>query len=698
MEEDKITVVVPMYNSEKYIERCLKSICNQSYQNLEIIVIDDGSTDNSKFIVEKLQESDSRINYFYQENKGPGLARNVGIENGIGKYISFIDSDDEIRKTFIEVLYKTIRKDDSFSLTGGYMIYQDGSTEKSFLTTKTETKNFKVPICCNKLFNFELIRKNNLRFQGLYYAEDIDFWGRILMINDNFSIANDYLYLCYFREDSLTRSYTDKSIIYQIFYVVDNIEKLAKENEKFDQYKDSLEFLNIKEIFIRAMKQISQMPSFSDYDIIKMLEYVEAKYPNWYYNKYIRSSFDKYRKKRLELLFKKDFAGLISYLRQLNSGYVVQSDEEILAQNIINHSIAVEKGQAVQIRYKSTKCNPLVIQLIREIQEKGAIAITRFQDAELERVTKETYDIYAMTKLAGIITRESEFYDSFISIGYSENDYDSSKSNENPASRILISNLTDYNKIVRNKKGIVLSYPSPLDAHKSKMTTEEYKRYAFSILNYDYKSLKSKMVPLQKLIEKTKKVSILGKDTELSFLIENIGGIIMAGEVNIPDGEVYTAPIRNSVNGIVKFNVHSKYMGNVYENVILEFKNGKIIDFNCNNPNDFKGIIDIDEGSRYIGEFALGVHPLILHPILSTLHDEKIYGSFHLALGQSYRNAYNGNDSNIHWDLIDIQRNDYNPGKIYFDEELVRENGEFILDDLKPLNDKRAYTLTTRRR
>lgn len=698
MEQEKITVVIPMYNSKDYIERCLNSICNQTYKNLEIIVIDDGSQDKSKSIVEEFQQKDSRIKYFYQENQGPGVARNVGIEKGTGKYISFIDSDDEIRENFFEILSNTIQENDSFALTGGYMIFPDGTFQKSFLTNETETRNFKVPISCNKLFNFELIREKNLRFKSLYYAEDIDFWGRLLMINDKFSIANDYLYLCYFREDSLTRSYTEKDTIYQIFQVISNIEDSAKINNKYESLKENFEFLNIKEVLIRAMKQISQLSDFGEYDVIKMLSYVEDKYPNWYYNKYIKLSFDKYRKKRLELLFKKDYKGIINYLRQMNSGHVIKTDEEMLAENIVDHSISVEKDQIIQIRYKSTECNPLVVQLIREIQNRGAVAIPRLQDLDLERVARETYDSTAMQQLAEIITKEADFYSSYISIGYSENDYDFSRNNENPAFRLLISYLTEYNKIVRSKKSVSVFYPSPLDAHKAKMTTEDYKKYAFSIMNYDYKSLKVKMEHLKEMMDKTSQVAIIGKDTDLTFSKKDIPSIILSGEVNIPDGEVYTSPIKDSVNGTIRFNVATKYMGNIFESILLEFKNGKVVDFDCSDPNELRNILDIDKGSRFIGEFALGVHPLILYPIINTLHDEKIYGSFHLALGQAYRNAYNGNDSNVHWDLINIQRDDFDTGKIFFDDILIRENGEFVPDNLKTLNDERARILTKRRR
>ena len=186
------------------------------------------------------------------------------------------------------------------------------------------------------------------------------------------------------------------------------------------------------------------------------------------------------------------------------------------------------------------------------------------------------------------------------------------------------------------------------------------------------------MNPLVRLLNKTDKVHIKGPGTDLNFSIKNIPIVKCDGQRNIPDGEVYTAPVKKSVNGTIKFNTPSLYQGTLYNDITFTFENGKIINATCTGDNKkLNKILDTDKGSRYIGEFAIGVNPFILHPMKDTLFDEKIAGSFHFTPGQCYDEAPNGNDSAIHWDLVLIQRKDYGGGEIYFDNKLIRKDGIF---------------------
>ena len=194
------------------------------------------------------------------------------------------------------------------------------------------------------------------------------------------------------------------------------------------------------------------------------------------------------------------------------------------------------------------------------------------------------------------------------------------------------------------------------------------------------------MEPLTNLLSKTDKVRILGNGTDISFSIKGLPNMKCYGLRNIPDGEVYTAPIKDSVNGIISYNVPSLHQGFTFENIVLEFKNGKIIKATSNDNKKINEVLDTDDGARYIGEFAIGVNPYILHPMNDILFDEKIAGSIHFTPGQAYRAAYNGNDSSIHWDLVLIQRAEYGGGEIWFDDQLIRKDGIFILDELKVLN------------
>ena len=156
--------------------------------------------------------------------------------------------------------------------------------------------------------------------------------------------------------------------------------------------------------------------------------------------------------------------------------------------------------------------------------------------------------------------------------------------------------------------------------------------------------------------------------------------------MNIPDGEVYTAPVKNSVNGFITYNTPSIQSGVTYENIRLEFVKGKIVNATANDTEKLNKVLDTDEGARYIGEFAIGVNPYITTPMKDTLFDEKIKGSFHFTPGNSYDDAFNSNHSAIHWDLVCIQTPEYGGGEIWFDDCLIRKDGFFVISELEGLN------------
>ena len=194
------------------------------------------------------------------------------------------------------------------------------------------------------------------------------------------------------------------------------------------------------------------------------------------------------------------------------------------------------------------------------------------------------------------------------------------------------------------------------------------------------------MDSLVDLMNKTDKVRIKGPGTDLKFSIKGIPAIKCDGERNIPDGEVYTAPVRESMNGTITYNTPSEEQGFTFENIVFKVKDGKIVKASSNNDERINQLLDTDEGARYFGEFALGVNPYILDPMKDTLFDEKISGSFHLTPGMAYEDAFNGNESSVHWDLVMIQRPEYGGGEIYFDDVLIRKDGLFVIPELECLN------------
>ena len=234
----------------------------------------------------------------------------------------------------------------------------------------------------------------------------------------------------------------------------------------------------------------------------------------------------------------------------------------------------------------------------------------------------------------------------------------------------------------------ILNYPTKALAQKAKMSLEQFEDFLLDVCLVDYSKMNEAMKNLKSLMERTDKVRITAPGTDLTFSIKGLQAVPCAGDCNIPDGEVFTAPVRESVNGVIQYNTPSPYQGTVFNNVRLEFKDGKIINASADNDQDkLNEIFNTDEGARYVGEFAIGVNPLIKHPMGDILFDEKIDGSLHFTPGQAYEGeADNGNRSAIHWDLVLIQRPEYGGGAIYFDDVLVRENGRFVLPELECLN------------
>ncbi|MHA1747378.1 MAG: aminopeptidase [Promethearchaeota archaeon] len=238
-------------------------------------------------------------------------------------------------------------------------------------------------------------------------------------------------------------------------------------------------------------------------------------------------------------------------------------------------------------------------------------------------------------------------------------------------------------------RSVLLRWPTAAMAQRADMSTEAFEDFYFNACIIDYTKLEKMMEPIVVLMQKTDKVRIVGPvDTDISFSINGMPKNKNAGRHNIPDGEISTEPIRNSVEDRIKFNVPSNYYGTTFENICLDFKNGKVINAICSETDKFNRIINIDDGARYVGEFAFGLNPFITKPMKDIIFDEKIIGSIHLALGNAYNKCDNGNRSAIHWDLILMQTQGMGGGEIYFDGTLIRKDGKFVLEELEKLNFK----------
>lgn len=239
---------------------------------------------------------------------------------------------------------------------------------------------------------------------------------------------------------------------------------------------------------------------------------------------------------------------------------------------------------------------------------------------------------------------------------------------------------------VKHTKWTILRYPNPSFAQQAGMSSAAFEDFFFDVCTLDYGRMATAMEPLKALMEETDEVHIESPGTDLTFSIKGIPIIPCAGKHNIPDGEIFTAPVKNSVNGAISFNTPTVYQGVTFSDVKLTFKDGKVVEATADKPEKINEILDTDEGARYVGEFALGLNPYITRPMLDILFDEKIAGSFHFTPGNAYDQADNGNRSAVHWDMVLIQTPEKGGGRIYFDGELIRKDGRFVPEDLQGLN------------
>ncbi|UYP08483.1 MULTISPECIES: aminopeptidase [Priestia] len=358
-----------------------------------------------------------------------------------------------------------------------------------------------------------------------------------------------------------------------------------------------------------------------------------------------------------------------------------------LAKNLINYSVRLQKGEKVLIENFGLQ-RELVTALVDEAYKAGGYPFVLLKDHSVDRALLNGAQEEQFNMMADFEANVMKEMNAYIGLRSGSNIFEQS---DVPADKMKIQGNTIGKKVHREirvpkTKWVVLRYPNDSMAQLAKMSTEAFEDFYFDVCNLDYGKMSKAMDALVELMNRTDKVRLTGENTDLTFSIKDIPAVKCAGEMNIPDGEVYTAPVRDSVNGIISYNTPSNYQGFTFENVSLTFKNGKIVEATANDTERINGIFDTDEGARFVGEFAIGVNPYIQHPMQDILFDEKIDGSFHFTPGECYEDAYNGNKSNIHWDMVMIQRPEYGGGEIYFDDVLIRKDGLFVIEELKALN------------
>jgi aminopeptidase len=359
-----------------------------------------------------------------------------------------------------------------------------------------------------------------------------------------------------------------------------------------------------------------------------------------------------------------------------------------LAQNLVGYSIDVQPGENVLIDMIGSE-RELAKCLIEEVAKRGGRPFVETSDRSvlrtlLQHASKEQLELWSALDLERMKNMQG-----YIAVRSGEN--------VNELADVPDAKMRLYEQIYRNTvhmeqrvkqtKWVVLRYPNASMAQLANMSTESFENFYFDVCNLDYAKMDNAMDPLEALMNRTDRVRIVSPGTDLFFSIKGIGSKKCSGHRNIPDGEVFTAPVRDSVQGTITYNAPSVYSGVTFQNISFTFENGKIVRAESNDTARLNEILDMDEGSRYIGEFAIGFNPHILYPMNDILFDEKIAGSLHFTPGQAYAGVTdNGNRSSVHWDLVLIQRPEYGGGEIYFDDVLIRKDGQFVIPELEGLN------------
>ena len=356
-----------------------------------------------------------------------------------------------------------------------------------------------------------------------------------------------------------------------------------------------------------------------------------------------------------------------------------------LASLLVDYSAQVKKGDRVLLEVSDVP-DEFSVELMRAVRSAGATPIIEVRHSRVTReVVKNTdpahatlvrdLELFRMKKMGAYIAVRGSF-------------------NANESADVPGDNMSLFSKTMRpvldyrvNKtRWCVLRWPTASMAQAANLSTEAFEDFYFNVCTLDYQHMARAMKPLVRRMAAANRVQLKGPGTDLTFSIKGIGARPCEGRRNIPDGEVFSCPVKDSVNGVIQYNTPTLYSGTRFENIRLEFKDGKIIKATGSNEKRLNEILDTDAGARYVGEFSLGFNPYILNPMCDILFDEKIAGSLHFTPGQAYEDADNGNRSAVHWDMVLIQRPEWGGGEVWFDGKLIRKDGLFVPQELKGLN------------
>lgn len=359
-----------------------------------------------------------------------------------------------------------------------------------------------------------------------------------------------------------------------------------------------------------------------------------------------------------------------------------------LARTLIGYSCAAKPGEKILIEAVDVP-HEFTAECVRVAQEAGALPLVTLKSNAVNRALMRAGSPDQWNLIAEVELLRMRNVQCYVALRGNAN---VSELSDVPPEKQRLYESTVWKRVhveqrVRKTRWVVTRWPSASMAQLAQMSTVAFEDFYFDVCTMDYARMSQAMQALKKRMEAADRVRIKGPgDTDLGFSIKGIPAVACDGKRNIPDGEVFTAPVRTSLNGVIRYNAPTLYRGTTHEDVRLVFREGRIVEATSSATERLKDVLDADEGARYVGEFAVGFNPYILQPMKDILFDEKIAGSIHLTPGNCYEETDNGNQSQVHWDLVLIQRPEYGGGELYFDGQLVRKDGLFVSDDLKLLN------------
>jgi len=345
-----------------------------------------------------------------------------------------------------------------------------------------------------------------------------------------------------------------------------------------------------------------------------------------------------------------------------------------LAQLAVRYSVAVKPGETVIIS-GGAEAMPFITELYKEVILQKAHPIVQISQPNVSDFFYKYATKAQIEKFPQYFMDTVKQAQAYIRINTTENtkQLTSANSKKITARQKIMRPIVDYIVNQRDKiRRVTIAYPCPALAQEAEMSLNEYENFVYSSCLQDWKKIAKHMDKVLKKFQKAKSVHLIGENVDLKFQIHGDNAVADNGEENMPGGEIFMAPLRESLNGWIKFEYPAIEAGKEVTDIELKLENGKVTEAKASKNQDFlQEMINTDENSSYIGEFGIGMNPKINKFTKNLLLDEKIGGTIHLALGMAYKENGGGNDSAIHWDIV----KDMHKAKIILDNKIVQENG-----------------------